>query len=416
MRGHEGPSLPGCGGCRDGSRGTAGVTAAPSHRRLALILGALAGIGPFSIDMYLPALPAIGTSLGASAGAVQGTLAIYFLGLACGQVLYGPLADRHGRRGPLFVGLGLYTVASVACALAPDIQALTAARLLQALGGCAGMVIARAVVRDVTDERGSVRLMAQLMLVMGVAPIIAPMIGGALLPAFGWRGIFWLLALYGGTMFVVIALLLPETLHEDRRRRDSVLGVLRVWRALLGNRRFVGHALAGGFIIGGMFAYISGSPFVFMELHGVRAENFGFYFGANALGIMVMGQVVGRLAQRIAPARLLPVVIWVPLAAGLALLLVSATGIGGFAALLVALFFYIAMIGAVMPLTVALGMGPHGAVAGSASALMGTLQFSIGAGVGALLGALQDGTAVPMALVIAGCGVAGWTARRVLAP
>nr|WP_246524190.1 multidrug effflux MFS transporter [Neoroseomonas eburnea] len=382
---------------------------------MALILGALAGIGPFSIDMYLPALPAIGASLDATAGAVQGTLAIYFLGLAFGQVLYGPLSDRHGRRAPLFVGLGLYTVAAVVCALAPDVQALTAARLVQALGGCAGMVIARAVVRDVTDERGAVRLMAQLMLVMGVAPIVAPMIGGALLPVFGWRGIFWLLALYGGGMLAVIALLLPETLPPARRRRDGVLAVLHVWRGLLGDRRFLGHALTGGFIIGGMFAYISGSPFVFMELHGVPAGQYGFYFGANALGIMAAGQVVGRFAQRVAPARLLPVVVWVPLLAGLALLGTAVTGIGGFVGLLVTLFCYVAMIGAVMPLTVALGMGPHGAVAGSASALMGTLQFGIGAGVGALLGVLQDGTAVPMAAVIAGCGVAGWTARRVLA-
>lgn len=388
---------------------------APSHRRLALVLGALAGIGPFSIDMYLPALPAIGASLGATPGAVQGTLAIYFLGLAFGQVLYGPLSDRHGRRAPLFVGLGLYTVAAIACALAPDVQALTAARLVQALGGCAGMVIARAVVRDVTDERGAVRLMAQLMLVMGVAPIIAPMVGGAVLPAFGWRGIFWLLAGYGGTMLVVIALFLPESLEPARRRREGVPGVLRVWAGLLRDRRFLGYALTGGFVIGGMFAYISGSPFVLMELHGVPAGRYGLYFGANALGIMVMGQVVGRLAQRIAPARLLPVVIWVPPAAGLALLATVATDIGGFPALVVTLFCYVATIGAVMPLTVALGMGPHGAVAGSASALMGTLQFGIGAGVGALLGVLQNGTAVPMAAVIAGCGVAGWTARRVLA-
>lgn len=147
--------------------------------RLPLVLGALAMIGPFSIDMYLPALPALGASLNASPGAVQGTLAIYFLGLACGQMLYGPMSDRFGRRGPLFVGLGLYTIAAAACALAPDVQTLTVARLFQALGGCSGMVIARAMVRDVSDERGSVRLMAQLMLVMGIAPVIAPIVGGA---------------------------------------------------------------------------------------------------------------------------------------------------------------------------------------------------------------------------------------------
>lgn len=389
---------------------------APSQPRLALILGALAAIGPFSIDMYLPALPSLGASLGATPGAVQGTLAIYFLGLAFGQVLYGPLSDRHGRRRPLFVGLGLYALAATACALAPDVQALTVARLFQALGGCAGMVIARAVVRDVTDERGAVRLMAQLMLVMGVAPIVAPMIGGALLPIFGWRGIFWLLALYAVALIATIALFLPESLPPERRRREGLVAVIRVWGGLATNRRFMGHALAGGFVIGGLFTYISGSPFVFMQLHGVPSSQFGFYFGANALGIMVVGQVVGRLAQRIPPARMLPVVIWVPFVSGLTLLFVTASGLGGFPALLAALFGFIAMIGAVMPLTVALAMGPHGAVAGSASALMGTLQFAIGAAAGSLLGALQDGTAVPMATVIAGCGVAGWCARRILAP
>jgi len=387
-----------------------------SHRRYALILGALAAMGPFSVDMYLPAFPALATSLQATPGAVQGTLAIYFLGMAAGQVFYGPLADRLGRRGPLFVGLGLFSLASVACALAPDIGALTAARLAQALGGCAGMVIARAVVRDVTDERGVVRLMASLMLVMSVAPIMAPIVGGALLPYFGWRGIFALLALYGAAMLVVVALFLPETLPVERRRRDGVLATLRVWRGLLLDPRFMGHALSGGFIIGGMFAYITGSPFVFMELHGVAPGHYGFYFGANAIGIMLAGQVTARLAQRRPAAQLLPVVLAVALVAGLALLAAALTGLGGFPGIVVTLFCYVAMIGAVMPLTVALGMGPHGAVAGNASALMGTLQFGTGALVGGLLGVLQDGTALPMAALVAACGVAGWTARRVLAP
>ncbi|MBW6401245.1 multidrug effflux MFS transporter [Roseomonas sp. HJA6] len=372
-------------------------------------------IGPFSIDMYLPALPALGASLNASPGAVQGTLAIYFLGLACGQMMYGPMSDRFGRRGPLFVGLSLYTVAATACALAPDVQTLTVARLFQALGGCSGMVIARAMVRDVSDERGSVRLMAQLMLVMGVAPVIAPIVGGAVLPVFGWRGIFALLAVYGVTMLAVIALFLPESLPIERRRRDGFAAVLRVWVGLLMDRRFLGLALAGGFISGGMFTYISGSPFVFMELNGVPPGHYGFYFGANALGIMAMGQIVGRLAHRIPPKRILPVTITVPFVSGLVLLLVTKTGFGGFPAMLVALFFFVAMMGGVMPLTTALAMGPHGAVAGSASALMGTLQFSIGALSGTVLGALQDGTAVPMAMVIAGCGVAGWCSRRFLA-
>ena len=388
----------------------------PSHRSLALVLGALAAMGPFSVDMYLPAFPALGASLGATPGAVQATLAVYFLGMAVGQVFYGPVADRFGRRGPLFAGLGLFAAASALCALAPGIESLTAARLAQALGGCSGMVIARAVVRDVTDERGAVKLMASLMLVMGVAPIVAPMIGGALLPVFGWRGIFALLALYGLAMIVVIASFLPETLPPERRRRDGVAATLTIWWGLLRDARFMGHALAGGFIIGGMFAYITGSPFVFMELHGVQPQHYGFYFGANAVGIIVAGQVVSRLAQRIEPARLLPVALYVALVAGLALLAAVLTGAFGFRGIVATLFCYVAMIGAVMPLTVALGMGPHRTIAGNASALMGTLQFGIGAAVGGTLGLLQDGTALPMAAVVAACAVAGWVARRVLAP
>ena len=388
---------------------------APSHRTLALILGALAGMGPFSVDMYLPAFPALAQSLETTPGAVQGTLAVYFLGMAVGQVFYGPVADRFGRRGPLFAGLGLFALASAVCAVAPDIGSLTAARLAQALGGCSGMVIARAVVRDVTDERGAVRLMASLMLVMSIAPIVAPLVGGALLPVFGWRGIFVLLALYGVAMLAMIWRFLPETLPPERRRRDGFGATLGIWWGLLRDGRFMGHALAGGFIIGGMFAYIIGSPFVFMELHGVQPGHYGFYFGANAIGIMVVGQAASRLAQKVAPARLLPVVLAIAAIAGLALLVVVATGAFGFRGIVVALFGYVAMIGAVMPLTVALGMGPHGKIAGNASALMGTLQFGIGAAVGAVLGAAQDGTALPMAAVIAACGVAGWSARAVLA-
>jgi DHA1 family bicyclomycin/chloramphenicol resistance-like MFS transporter len=388
----------------------------PSHRTLALVLGAMAAMGPFSVDMYLPAFPALGASLDASPGAVQATLAVYFLGMAAGQVFYGPLADRFGRRPPLFAGLGLFALASALCALAPGIESLMAARLAQALGGCSGMVIARAVVRDVTDERGAVRLMASLMLVMGVAPILAPLVGGALLPVFGWRGIFVVLALYGAALLVVVALFLPETLPRDRRRRDGIGATLRIWAGLLGDRRFMGRALAGAFVIGGMFAYIVGAPFVFMDLHGVQPGHFGFYFGANAIGIIGAGQVAARLAQRVEPARLLPFALAGAGAAGLALLATTATGLGGFQGIVATLFLYVASIGAVLPLTVALAMGPHGRIAGNASALIGTLQFGIGAVVGGLLGLLQDGTALPMAAVIAACGVSGWTVRRVLAP
>jgi DHA1 family bicyclomycin/chloramphenicol resistance-like MFS transporter len=384
------------------------------QKRLPFILGAMAAIGPFSIDMYLPALPMLGQSLGTTAGAAQASLAVFFLGMALGQIFYGPIADRYGRRLPLFIGLGVYTVASLICALAPNIESLIAARLMQALGGCAGMVIARAVVRDVADERGAIRLMARLMLVMGVAPIIAPIVGGALLGVIGWRGIFLCLAAYGALLLLVIALFLPETLAPERRRRDGLRQVFGVWRRLLGDGYFMGHALAGGLVIGGMFAYIAGSPFVFMELYGVRAEDYGFYFGANAIGIMLVGQITARSVDRVAPARMLTIALSISALAGLALLGVTITGFGGFAAIIIALFVYVSMIGAVMPLTAARAMAPHGAIAGNASALMGTLQFGAGALAGVALGALQNGTALPMALVIALCGVGGFVVRRLL--
>jgi len=384
------------------------------QRRLPFILGAMAAIGPFSIDMYLPALPMLGEALGSTAGAAQASLAVFFLGMALGQIFYGPLADRYGRRLPLFIGLSVYTLASLACALAPNIESLIAARLLQALGGCTGMVISRAVVRDVTDERGAIRLMAKLMLVMGVAPIIAPIIGGALLGVIGWRGIFFCLAAYGAVLLLVIALFLPETLAPERRRRDGLLQVFGVWRRLLGDGYFMGHALAGGLVIGGMFAYITGSPFVFMQLHGVRPEDYGFYFGANALGIMLAGQITARLSDRLAPAQMLSIAIGISAISGALLLLATSTGFGGFTAIVVSLFLYVSTIGAVMPLTAARAMAPPGAIAGNASALMGTLQFGSGALVGVALGALQNGTALPMALVVALCGMGGWLVRRLL--
>jgi DHA1 family bicyclomycin/chloramphenicol resistance-like MFS transporter len=386
------------------------------HRHLALILGALAAIGPLSIDMYLPAFPALGAALGADAAAVQGTLASYFAGLALGQAVSGPLADRFGRRAPLFIGLVLYAAASIACALATGIGALTALRFAQALGGCTGMVIARAVVRDLTEGREAIRLMARLTLVMGVAPILAPMLGGWLLGAFGWRSIFWALALYGLVLLALVGFALPESLPRERRRRDGLAAVLAVYGGLLADRRFMGNTLATALPIGGMFAYIAGSPFVFMQLHGVTPGHYALLFGANAAGIILASQLAPRLAQRMAPARLLDAALLAATVAGTALLLAAATGAAGFAGIAAPLFVYVASLGVVMPLAVTLAMAQHGRVAGSASAVIGTLQFGAGAVAGLLVGALHDGTALPMALLVAAGGAGGWAARRLLVP
>jgi DHA1 family bicyclomycin/chloramphenicol resistance-like MFS transporter len=375
---------------------------------LILVLGGLSAFGPFATDMYLPAFPAITASLGTEPAAVQRTLAAFFAGMGLGQLVYGAAADRFGRRPPLFIGLCVFTAASAGAALAQGVGWFTAMRLAQGLGGCAGLVVSRAVVRDLTEGPAMVRLMSQLMLVMGIAPIIAPSVGGLLLgTGLGWRGVFWTLAAYSTLLLAAVALLLPESLPRERRRRDGPLAILLTYWRLLSNRRFLGLALSGALPVAGMFAYIGGSPFVFMELHGVSPQGYGLFFGANALGIMLVSQSNAFAARRgVRTATALAVVQGWMAAAGILLLAAAATGIGGFPAIAALLFCYVAGVGAVMPLASTLALAPHGAAAGSASALIGTLQFGLGAVTGWLVGALHDGTAVPMALGVAACGVA----------
>jgi DHA1 family bicyclomycin/chloramphenicol resistance-like MFS transporter len=384
---------------------------------LIVILGSLSAFGPFATDMYLPAFPAITAGLGTEPAAVQRTLAAFFAGMGCGQLLYGPAADRWGRKLPLFLGLGIFTAASLGAAMADGIGWFTLMRLMQGLGGCAGVVVARAIARDLTEGPSMVRLMSQLMLVGGLAPIIAPSVGGLVLGGAGWRGIFLALAAYSALLIVVVALLLPESLPPERRRRDSPWQVTLTYWRLVSNRRFLGLALSGALPVAGMFAYIGGSPFVFMELHDISPQGYGLYFGANALGIMAVAQTNAAMIRRgVQPARALAVVQWAMAAAGAALLLVALTGLGGFPALVVTLFCYVAGVGAVMPLASSLAMVPHGGVAGSASALIGSLQFGIGAVAGWLVGALHDESALPMALGVALCGAAGVLARKALVP
>ena len=376
-----------------------------SPLRLALILGALTAMGPLAIDMYLPALPTIARDLGTDAAAVQVSLAMYFVGIACGQVFYGPLSDRFGRKRALYLGLLVFLAASAGCALARDVAALVVWRFFQALGGCAPLVVPRAVVRDHFDERGSARMLSILILVMGLAPILAPLVGGQLLVNFGWRSVFWILAAYAGVFLVLVAWLLPESLPLERRRVQPFRRILDTYGRLLRDRSYVGHVLTGGLIFSGLLAYISGSPFVFIELFGVAPEQYGLFFGMNAIGIVTASQVNRYLTGRMEPHRIVRMVLPVAMAAGLALVADAATGFGGFPGILLPLFVFIACHGFVMPNTTAMAMAPHGTVAGSASALLGTLQFVLGAVAGALVGLLGNGTAVPFGGVIAACGI-----------
>jgi DHA1 family bicyclomycin/chloramphenicol resistance-like MFS transporter len=385
-----------------------------SGTRLAVILGALTAMGPLAIDMYLPALPTIARELGASAAAVQVSLATYFVGMAVGQAFYGPLSDRIGRKPALYLGLGVFVASAVGCARAWNVESLIAFRFLQALGGCAPIVIPRAVVRDHFDERGSARMLSMLMLVMGAAPILAPSIGGQLLVNFGWRSVFWVLAAYGAIWWVIVALFLHESLAPEKRRPQPVRVILATYGQLLRDRMYVGYVLAGGFMFAGLLAYIAGSPFVFIEVFHVPPERFGVFFGINAAGIIAASQINRWLAGRTEPRRVIHVMLPVATFSGFALLISAYTGLGGFPGILVPLFCFIACYGFIMPNTTAVAMASHGAIAGSASALLGTLQFVLGATAGTVVGELGNGTAVPLAAVVAVCGLGAFTVHRAL--
>ncbi|MGY2290610.1 Bcr/CflA family multidrug efflux MFS transporter [Pseudomonas sp. SDO528_S397] len=372
--------------------------------RIILILGALSAFAPLAIDFYLPGFPAIAQAFATDEKHVQLTLAVYFAGLAIGQLIYGPLADRFGRRGPLLSGVTLFTLASFACAYAPTLDWLIGARFVQALGGCAGMVISRAVVSDKCDAVGSAKVFSQLMLVTGLAPILAPLAGGVMVGAYGWQSIFLALSVFSVLAALAVVVGLPESLPADQPRQP-LSGALRQYGRLLSDRVYLGYALTGGIAIAGMFAYIAGSPFVFIKLYGVAPEHYGWLFGSNAAGFTLVAQLNARLLAKRGPAFLLSRTVWVYVLATLALLLVASWRTEALWPLLVPLFICIASLGCILPNTSACAMSGQGARAGSASALLGCIQFGVAAGAASLVGVLHDGTAMPMAMVISLCGV-----------
>ncbi|TCH97068.1 Bcr/CflA family multidrug efflux MFS transporter [Roseococcus sp. SYP-B2431] len=383
------------------------------QNRLAFLLGLLSAFAPLSIDMYLSSLPDIGRDMGVGIDGAQLTLAAYFLGLGTGQLVHGPLADRLGRRPPLFVGLVVYIIASALCAMATSIEALILLRLCQALAGCAGMVIARAVVRDVAHEIDPVKLMSRLMLIMGVAPILAPLMGGYLAAALGWRAIFWFLAGVGAVALVCCIAFLPETLAPEKRQRASVFAVLRSYLSLITDRRFLATAAVSGLTMGGMFAYIAGSPFVFISIYGVAPEHYGLFFGAGAAGFILMSQFGGRFAAQYGRDRVFTMGV-----AGVACCGAALTGcvlLGApFLAVYAAIVLYIALLGVTVPIGSVLAITPFPHIAGTASALLGTLQFGFGAIAGSLVSALHNGTALPMAITLGLAGVSAIGARLLL--
>ncbi|WP_043628123.1 multidrug effflux MFS transporter [Nonomuraea candida] len=377
----------------------------PSQRSrglLLLILGALSAIGPLSIDMYLPALPAITAEMLSGEAQVQLTLTACLIGVSVGQIIAGPLSDVRGRRMPLIVGVAGFMLASLLCAFAPSVPMLIAFRLLQGVLGGAALVIVRAVVRDLYDGAAIARIFATLMLVSGLAPILAPIAGAQLLAFTSWRGVFVALSVAG---FVLLLAVLPgvrETLPADKRESGGLKHTARTFWQLLRDRSFMGFALTGGLAFAAMFGYISGSPFVLQEVYGASPQQYSLIFGVNALALTVTAQIGGRLSGRVRPVLLVRIGLVIGMAGAALLMAAALTGMGlwGIVAGLVVIMLGQ---GLVLPGTGALALGSQPAqVAGSASALTGVLQFALGAAAAPLVGLAGTGTAVPMACVMLG--------------
>ncbi|MFW3171589.1 multidrug effflux MFS transporter [Geodermatophilus sp. CPCC 206100] len=385
---------------------------------LVLVLGGLTAVGPLSGDTYLPALPAIAADLGVGHVAVQLTLTASFVGLGLGQLLAGPLSDRFGRRRLLLVGTALYAVASLACTLAPSIETLIAARLAQGLGGSVGIVVSRAIVRDVYTGARAVAFFSRLLLVFGVAPIVAPLLGAGVLELAGWRVVFALLAAVGVVLFAAVALLIPETLPPELRSTGGVRATLATARTMLTSRGFVGYALACSLAFGGLFSYLATFPFIVQEVHGRPAMVYGALFAVNAAGLTAATQVTGRMARRVGARTLLGVGLGTYTAGALATLLTVALdppggGGPGLAGLTVCLFVVVASLGAILPSATALAMERFPSASGTASALLGGVQFLLGAAIAPLVGLGGRDSAVPLGISLAVLGSAALLAYSV---
>jgi len=388
--------------------------------RLYLLLGALIAFPSLSIDMYLPAFPSIQAYFNTGAGQVQRTLAVFSVGFAIGQLFFGPLSDRLGRKGPLVGGILLYLAGVLGVLVAPNIEVFTVARLIQALGGCAAALIGRAMVRDLFPEREAARVFSILMLIMGLAPILAPLIGGQLLLLFGWQGIFYLLLGFATISLVAVVLSLPESLPPSRRETRGLGRVFTVYGGLLTDRKFCAYSFSMAFASSGMFSYITGSPFVFIRLHGVPPQYYGLLFGSNALGLIACSQFNRYLLRRHSDTVILRHALVVTAVAGVCLGLAALLNLGGLPGLMVPLFVCISSLGFILPNATAAAMNRSGGHAGSAAALLGGIQFATASSASALVSAVENGTALPMAGTIMSVmlialaldrGLAGGTAK-----
>jgi DHA1 family bicyclomycin/chloramphenicol resistance-like MFS transporter len=367
---------------------------------LVIMLGALTGMGPLAIDMYLPSLPAIGEDLRASAGQTQATVAAFLAGMAIGQFFYGPAADRFGRRPAILVGAVIFVLASIGCALAASPEQLLLGRFVQALGACAGGVVSRAVVRDQFDHRDTARVLSLLMLVMGLAPILAPLLGGLLLTFGGWRVNFWFMAVFGALLTAAAFLRLKETRSEETTLQAQSESPIQAYLALLRQRRLIGYALAGALNGATLFTYIASSPELLIETYGFSPQAFGWVFGLNAVGIIGANQVNRWLLRTRTPDQVLSAVSVAAVGFAVALALAAFTGLGERWTVLPLLFLVLASYGLMGGNTTAGALSVDPRRAGSTSALLGGMSFGAGALASSLAGVFHDGTPRPMAVVM----------------
>ncbi|MDI6627809.1 MULTISPECIES: multidrug effflux MFS transporter [Rhodococcus] len=369
--------------------------------RVILVLGALIALGPLTIDMYLPALPAIADDLNTSSSAVQLTLAGTLVGLALGQLIIGPLSDIVGRRLPLIVGTGVHILASVACIVAPNIAVLGGLRVVQGLGAAAAAVVAMAIVRDLFSGRAAATVLSRLMLVMGVAPVLAPSLGGGVLLVGSWRLVFAALAIMGVALMTLAIVSLRETLPPERRRASGVMPVLRTYRSLLRDAQFVVLVLVAALAMASLFAYIAGSSFVLQEEFGLDEQQFAIVFAAGAISLIGASQLNVLLLGRFAPVQIVLTALSFAVFAGAVMTVLAITGVGGMAGFVVPLWFVLGAVGFVMPNAPALALSRHGEAAGGAAALLGAAQFGLGAIVAPIVGVLgNDAIAVATTMVV----------------
>jgi DHA1 family bicyclomycin/chloramphenicol resistance-like MFS transporter len=371
--------------------------------RVLAILSALMGFGSISTDLYLPALPSMAGALGADGGTMELTISGYLVGFSLGQLLWGPLGDRYGRRSPVLAGLVLFVIGSAGCALSSSAGEMIGWRVLQAMGACAGVVLARAMVRDLYAGARAAQMLSTLMTVMAIAPLLGPIIGGQIFRLASWHAIFWTLVGVGlATMLAVHTL--PETLPSERRNREPLARAMARYLRLVRHRRLMGYAGAGGFFFGGTFAYVAGTPFAYISYYHVPAQFYGVLFGAGIIGIMGTNLVNARLVLRLDALRLMRLG-----TAGAALFAVAAavnawTGWGGLVGLVVPLLLYLAMTGLIVANSIAGAMAIFPERAGAVSALVGAVQYGCGVVGSGLVGAFADGTPWPLGWVVALAG------------